>query len=192
MDYLIVAREVLVEKGYLNILLACLGVLIVLCILRKVLPRSRGVKARFTVSSKKLCLEEEFEVSITLTASRQIKVEELSFFIECCTLSPSLENSPGGEKSIFFTREVAATNVSLYPRCSFEESRKLRTPEKGLISEKRGEDMEEMVFLPGTYTSQNGHYAIVWKSGYRIKLREFYEPVEESRTIIVYPVAAGW
>jgi hypothetical protein len=192
MDILIVAREVLMEKGYFYIILGCVIALIVLLFLRKVLPRSTGIKALFAISSKKLYLEEEFSVRITLTALQKIKVEDLSFFVECRTHAPSADGTAGGERCIFFYREVAARDISLYPRCSFEESRKLRVPEKGLLCENNQEHKEEPVFLPGTFSSQNGAYAIIWKSGYRIKLRESYDPVEESETIVVYPVTAGW
>jgi hypothetical protein len=184
-----VVTEVLIEKGYLTILSSCIIFLILLLILRKVIPRTQGVKALYEVKVKKVFLEEEFEVKITLTAGRKVMIEELAFFVECFILGPGA-GSQG--ISCFFHKEVAAKDMPLYPRCTLDETRKIMVPLRGVTKFQEESSRKQETCLPGTFSSLNGHYAIQWKTGYRIKLRESYEPIEGTEAIVVYPVAAGW
>lgn len=180
MDFSIIL-EVLVEKGYDRILLGCVTALILLLLLKKVLPRQILVRSELKLSKTKVFMGEEFEIKVKVTARRKVKVKELAFFIECYTVAPEARGFKK-RQSYYFERKVIAKDIPLYRNHVFEERAAMKVPDS---------DMKDQ-YLPGTFSSQNRKYNIVWIAGYNIMMDEEYDKVEKSQPLVVFPVSVGW
>jgi hypothetical protein len=173
--------EVLVEKGYLYVVEGCLAALAILLVLMHALPKRKLINTEFVISKNRLYIEEEFEVAIVVTANEKVKIQELDFFVECLTVTPDGWGSQK-RKSYFFKKEIVSRDVSLYPKCTFEEKTRLKVPEK----DTKGH------YLPGSFKSLKKKYQIIWEAGYIVKLDDFFERTEDSLPLVVYPVRIGW
>lgn len=174
--------EVLRDKGYMPILEGCVAAIVLLLMIRYLAPglRPGRLKIDYSITKEKLFLNEEFEVRLDITARKKAMIEELAFYVECL-----LVIAPGGSKpkrkSYYFDKHIVNKSLAIYPRCSVQETLKLKIPERF----KEG-------YLPGTFTSLKGEYSIEWNAGYSIKLDDSYEYVKGNKKIRVFPATAGW
>lgn len=172
-----IVPEVLLEKGYLHILAACVFLLIVLLIIRKFLPKEKLVDIKFDLPQDRIFLMQPVEVAAEIVARKKVTIEEFCFYAECIAISPD-QYGHSRRLSYYFDKNVVLTGVVLYPKLRVSESSVITIPEKDKSRKN----------LPGSFVSSSKQYAIVWEIGCSLSVRDDIVKTEIKKPVIVYPV----